>query len=199
MFEWFTDRARHVVMVRAEEEARMLSHDWIGTEHLLLGLVQEGDGVGVMVLESLGISLEAVREQVEEIIGRGDQVPRAGRLPFTPRARKILELTSHEAQEFGHNYIGTGHILLSLIREGDGVAGQVLAGLGADLETARQQVTELLPGDQGKDEPGAGHDAWRSGEADRGTRELLSEILGRLDSMESRLRVIERSQLPPEP
>ena len=137
MFERFTDRALRV-MVLAEEEARMHSHDWIGTEHILLGLIREGDGVAVTALESLGISLEAVRQQVEEIIGLNQKVPRAGRLPLTPRSKKVLELSSREARLLGHNYVGPGHMLLGLIRDGDGVAGQVLVGLGADLETARQ-------------------------------------------------------------
>ena len=198
MFERFTDRALRV-MVLAEEEARMHSHDWIGTEHILLGLIREGDGVAVTALESLGISLEAVRQQVEEIIGLDQKVPRAGRLPLTPRSKKVLELSSREARLLGHNYVGSGHMLLGLIRDGDGVAGQVLVGLGADLETARQQVTELLHGDQGEDEPGTGRAAQRSGNADRDQRELLSEILTRLDSIESRLWAIEQSQLPPAP
>jgi ATP-dependent Clp protease ATP-binding subunit ClpC len=198
MFERFTDRALRV-MVLAEEEARMHSHDWIGTEHILLGLIREGDGVAVTALESLGISLEAVRQQVEEIIGLDQKVPRAGRLPLTPRSKKVLELSSREARLLGHNYVGPGHMLLGLIRDGDGVAGQVLVGLGADLETARQQVTELLHGDQGEDEPGTGRAAQRSGNADRDQRELLSEVLTRLDSIESRLWAIEQSQLPPAP
>jgi ATP-dependent Clp protease ATP-binding subunit ClpC len=197
MFERFTDRARRV-MVLAEEQARIHSHDWIGTEHILLGLIQEGDGVAVKALESLGISLEAVRQQVEEIIGRGQQVPRAGRLPFTPRAKKVLELSSREALQLGHNYVGTEHILLGLIRDGDGVAGQVLAGLRADLTRVSQQVIELH-GDQGEDEPGTVRAARRSGKAGLEQRELLSEILSRLDSIESRLWAIEQSQLPPEP
>jgi Clp amino terminal domain, pathogenicity island component len=197
--ERLTDRARRVVVVLAEEEARMRGHDWIGTEHLLLGLIQDGNGSAIKALKSLGISLEAARQQVDEIIGTGQQVPRAGRLPFTPRSRKVLELSSDEAQLLGHDYVSTGHILLGLIRDSDGVAGQVLATLGADLTTARQQVTELLLGYRGGDEPGTGRAARRSGKAGRGRRKLLSEILGRLDSMESRLRAIEHRQLPPEP
>jgi hypothetical protein len=199
MFERFTDRARRVVVVLAEDEARMRSHDWIGTEHLLLGLIQDGNGIAINALESLGISLEAVRQQVDEIIGTGQQAPRAGRLPFTPRSRKVLELSSDEAGLLGHDYVSTGHLLLSLIRESDGVAGQVLANLGADLTTTRQQVTGLLHGYRGGDEPGTGRAARRSGKAGRGRRKLLSEILGRLDSMESRLRAIEHCRLPPEP
>lgn len=199
MLERFTDRARRVVVVLAEEEARMRGHDWIGTEHLLLGLIQDGNGVAIKALKSLGISPRAARRQVDEIIGAGQRAPRAGRLPFTPRSKKVLELSSDEACLLGHDYVSTGHILLSLIRDSDGVAGQVLATLGADLTTARPQVTELLHGYRGGDEPGTGRAARRSGKAGRGRRKLLSEILGRLDSMESRLRAIEHSQLPPEP
>jgi ATP-dependent Clp protease ATP-binding subunit ClpC len=198
LFERFTNRTLRV-MVLAEDEARTHSHDWIGTEHLLLGLIQEGSGVAVKALESLGISLGAVRQQVDEIIGTGQQVPRAGRLPFTPRAKKVLELSSREASVSGHNYIGTEHLLLALIRESDGVAGQVLTGLGANLSGVSQQVTELLHIEQGEDEPETVRAARRSGEAGRGTRELLSEVLDRLDSIESRLWVIEQCHLPPQP
>ena len=140
MFERFTDRARRVVVL-AQEEARMLNHNYIGTEHILLGLIHEGEGVAAKALESLGISLEAVRQQVEEIIGQGQQAP-SGHIPFTPRAKKVLELSLREAQQLGHNYIGTEHILLGLIREGDGVAAQVLVKLGADLNRVRQQVIQ---------------------------------------------------------
>jgi len=152
MFERFTDRARRVVVL-AQEEARMLNHNYIGTEHILLGLIHEGEGVAAKGLEALGISLEAVRSQVEEIIGQGQQAP-AGHIPFTPRAKKVLELSLREALQLGHNYIGTEHILLGLIREGEGVAAQVLVKLGADLNRVRQQVIQLLSGYQGK-EPAA--------------------------------------------
>jgi ATP-dependent Clp protease ATP-binding subunit ClpA len=144
MFERFTDRARRVVVL-AQEEARLLNHNYIGTEHILLGLAREGDGVAAKALESLEISLEAVRQQVEQIIGRGKQAP-SGHIPFTPRAKKVLELSLREAHHLGHNYIGTEHILLGLIREGEGVAAQVLVDLGADLNRVRQQVIELLAG-----------------------------------------------------
>jgi ATP-dependent Clp protease ATP-binding subunit ClpC len=149
MFERFTDRARRVVVL-AQEEARMLNHNYIGTEHILLGLIHEGEGVAAKALESLGISLEGVRNQVEEIIGQGQQAP-SGHIPFTPRAKKVLELSLREALQLGHNYIGTEHILLGLIREGEGVAAQVLVKLGADLNRVRQQVIQLLSGYQGKD------------------------------------------------
>ena len=154
MFERFTDRARRVVVL-AQEEARMLSHNYIGTEHILLGLIHEGDGIAAKALESLSISLEAVRAQVEEIIGQGQQAP-SGHIPFTPRAKKVLELSLREALQLGHNYIGTEHILLGLIREGEGVAAQVLQKLGADLNRVRQQVIQLLSGYQGKETQSAG-------------------------------------------
>ncbi len=153
MFERFTDRARRVVVL-AQEEARMLNHNYIGTEHILLGLIHEGEGVAAKALESLGISLEGVRSQVEEIIGQGQQAP-SGHIPFTPRAKKVLELSLREALQLGHNYIGTEHILLGLIREGEGVAAQVLVKLGADLNRVRQQVIQLLSGYQGKEGSGA--------------------------------------------
>jgi ATP-dependent Clp protease ATP-binding subunit ClpC len=155
MFERFTDRARRVVVL-AQEEARMLNHNYIGTEHILLGLIHEGEGVAAKALESLGISLEGVRQQVEEIIGQGQQAP-SGHIPFTPRAKKVLELSLREALQLGHNYIGTEHILLGLIREGEGVAAQVLVKLGADLNRVRQQVIQLLSGyQQGKEASGGG-------------------------------------------
>ena len=153
MFERFTDRARRVVVL-AQEEARLLHHNYIGTEHILLGLIHEGEGVAAKSLESLGISLEAVRNQVEEIIGQGGSSP-SGHIPFTPRAKKVLELSLREALQLGHNYIGTEHILLGLIREGEGVAAQVLVKLGADLSRVRQQVIQLLSGYGGPQGSGA--------------------------------------------
>ncbi|HEX6207452.1 MAG TPA: Clp protease N-terminal domain-containing protein, partial [Actinomycetota bacterium] len=149
MFERFTDRARRVVVL-AQEEARLLNHNYIGTEHILLGLIHEGEGVAAKALESLGISLEAVRQQVEDIIGQGQSAP-TGHIPFTPRAKKVLELSLREALQLGHNYIGTEHILLGLIREGEGVAAKVLQKLGADLNRVRQQVIQLLSGYTGKE------------------------------------------------
>ena len=163
MFERFTDRARRVVVL-AQEEARLLNHNYIGTEHILLGLIHEGEGVAAKALESLGISLEAVRAQVEEIIGHGGQAP-SGHIPFTPRAKKVLELSLREALQLGHNYIGTEHILLGLIREGEGVAAQVLVKLGADLRRVRQQVIQLLSGYAGTKES-AGRGAGAAGGAE---------------------------------
>jgi ATP-dependent Clp protease ATP-binding subunit ClpC len=142
MFERFTDRARRVVVL-AQEEARILNHNYIGTEHILLGLIHEGEGLAAQALENLDVSLSTVRSQVEAIIGRGQREP-TSHIPFTPRAKKVLELSLREALQLGHNYIGTEHILLGLLREEEGVAAQVLRKLGADLEAARQSVLELL-------------------------------------------------------
>jgi ATP-dependent Clp protease ATP-binding subunit ClpA len=153
MFERFTDRARRSLFL-SQEEARRLNHNYVGTEHLLLGLVSEGQGVAAKALESLGISLEAVRAQVEESIGQGQRAP-TGHIPFNPRAKKVLELSLREATQLGHNYIGTEHLLLGLLREGEGVAAQVLVKLGADLSRVRQQVIQLLGGYAGGKEAGA--------------------------------------------
>jgi ATP-dependent Clp protease ATP-binding subunit ClpA len=150
MFERFTDRARRVVVL-AQEEARLLDHDYIGTEHILLGLVHESEGVAATALKELGVSLATVRSEVEAIIGRGQAAP-TGHIPFTPRAKKVLELSLREALELGHHYIGTEHILLGIIREGEGVAAQVLEKLGAKLDLVRQQVIQLLEGSSGKGE-----------------------------------------------
>ena len=149
MFERFTDRARRVVVL-AQDEAKLLNHNYIGTEHLLLGLIHEGEGVAAKALEQMGISLEAVREEVEEVIGHG-QTPPTGHVPFTPRAKKVLELSLREALQMNHSYIGTEHILLGLVREGEGVAASVLIKLGADLNRVRNTVLQLLSGYQGKE------------------------------------------------
>jgi hypothetical protein len=144
VFERFTDRARRV-LVLAQEEARLLNHNFIGTEHLLLGLIHEGEGVAAKALEVLGLGLDQVREKVEEAVGAADSTATASP-PFTPRAKYVLELSLREALQLNHNYIGTEHLLLGLVREGKGVAAQVLASLGADLSTVRRQVIEMLPG-----------------------------------------------------
>ena len=185
MVERFTDRARRVVVL-AQEEARMLDHNYIGTEHILLGLIGEGEGVAAKALESLGISLEAVRQEVEEIIGRGQQAP-PGHIAFTPRAKKVLELALREAQQLGHNYVGTEHILLGLIREGEGVAAQVLVKLGADLERVRQQVIQLLHGHQGKQPVDDGR---RRGK--RARARLMDDALARIEALDRRLAAMER-------
>jgi len=183
MLERFTDQARRVVRL-AEEEARRLDHNYIGTEHILLGLIREGDGVAAKALESLEISLQAVREQVEEIIGQGQQVP-SEVIPFTPRAKKVLELSLRESLQLGHDYIGTEHILLGLIREGNGVAAQVLVKLGAELNRVRQRVIQLLHGHQGKEPISAGTAAARE-------HGLPSGVQARLDAVEGRLAAVEQ-------
>jgi ATP-dependent Clp protease ATP-binding subunit ClpA len=149
MLERFTDRARRAVALAAEE-ARMLNHNYLGTEHLLLGLIREGDGVAAQALELLGISLQAVRQEVEAIISRGEHVP-SEVIPFTPRSKKVLDLSLRESLQLGHDYIGTEHILLGLIREGDGVAAQVLVKLGANPSRVRQQVIQLIDGQQSRE------------------------------------------------
>ncbi|MCL1593452.1 MAG: ATP-dependent Clp protease ATP-binding subunit [Actinomycetia bacterium] len=166
MFERFTDRARRVVVL-AQEEARLLNHNYIGTEHILLGLIHEGEGVAARALESMDINLESVRNQVVEIIGQGSQAP-SGHIPFTPRAKKVLELSLREALQLGHNYIGTEHILLGLIREGEGVAAQVLVKLGAELTKVRQTVIQLLSGVQGEEGSGSGSHPGGSSGGSRG-------------------------------
>ena len=199
MFERFTDRARRVVVL-AQEEARLLNHNYIGTEHILLGLIHEGEGVAAKALESLGISLEKVRQQVEEIIGAG-QSPPSGHIPFTPRAKKVLELSLREALQLGHNYIGTEHILLGLIREGEGVAAQVLVKLGADLGRVRQQVIQLLNGYSGAKEPsGGGETPQGSLVLDQFGRNLtqlarengLDPVIGREKEIERVMQVLSR-------
>lgn len=150
MFERFTTRARRVVVL-AQEEARLLQHNYIGTEHLLLGLLGETDGIAARALAGLGMSLEGTRQEITAIVGTGSATP-SGHMPFTPRAKKVLELAFREARALGHDYIGTEHILLGLIREGDGVAAQVLVRLGADLNRAREQVIQLLQEGQGDDD-----------------------------------------------
>ena len=195
MFERFTDRARRVAVL-AQEEARMLRHDHIGTEHILLGLIREGNGVAAKALESLGISLEAVRQQVGGITGQGQQAP-SGHIPFTPRAKKVLELSLREALQLGHNYIGTEHILLGLLREGEGVAAQVLVKLGADPSRVRQQVIQLLAGSPGKEPAAAGAPSGTAPSAsvilDQFGRNLTAAAReGKLDPVIGREKEIER-------
>ena len=144
MFERFTERARQVVVL-AQDEARALKHNYIGTEHILLGLLREEEGLAARVLESLDITVEEVRAQVARIVGQGDEVT-TGQIPFTPRAKKVLELALRESRALGHQYIGTEHILLGLVRENDGVAARILLDLGVDAETVREAVGRLLLG-----------------------------------------------------
>jgi ATP-dependent Clp protease ATP-binding subunit ClpC len=181
MFQRFTDRARRVVVL-AQHEARTLDHDYIGTEHILLGLIDEGQGVAITALTSMGISLEEMRQAVRDTIGRGARPPESGHIPFTPQAKKVLELSLRESMQLGHEYIGTEHILLALIREGGGAA-QLLARAGVDLDRARQQVVELLSGHR---EAGLAT-APPPAAADELTGRLIS-IVKRLDAIERRLR-----------
>jgi ATP-dependent Clp protease ATP-binding subunit ClpC len=176
MFERFTDRARRVI-VDAQNEARSLGHNYIGPEHLLLGLIHEGDGVGAKALEAMQISTDTVRGRIEEITGRGQAPPTTGHIPFTPLAKKVLELSLREALQLGHNYIGTEHILLGLIREGDGAAAQVLVGLGVELDRTRQLVIQILTGRRGEETASA----------------VAEDLRDRLAAMAARLTVIERT------
>ncbi|HEX6233602.1 MAG TPA: Clp protease N-terminal domain-containing protein [Jiangellaceae bacterium] len=203
MFERLTNRARRVVVL-AQEEARVLNHNYIGTEHILLGLIHDGEGAAAKALHSMGISLEAVRHQVEEIIGRGQQAP-SGHIPFTPRAKKVLELSSREAKKLGHEHIGTGHLLLGLIRERKGVAAQALVQFGADLSTVRQQVIQQLSTygdyedvsaaeqelvDEELELPGGElteHAALVTTDQIEEIRDLLSDIVARLERIEQHL------------
>jgi ATP-dependent Clp protease ATP-binding subunit ClpC len=199
VFERFTDRARRVVVL-AQEEARFLNHNYIGTEHILLGLLNEGEGIAAQALESLDIDLASVRDEVVKIIGQGQQSP-SGHIPFTPRAKKVLELSLREALQLGHNYIGTEHILLGLIREGEGVAAQVLQQLGAELQKVRQTVIQLLSGPGGSEEQqpktagAGGRESSSSGSTvlDQFGRNLTQSAReGSLDPVIGRLREIER-------
>jgi len=185
MFERFTERARRVVVL-AQEEARQLNHSYIGTEHLLLGLMRDGGSDAAQALQQLEISQDAVREQVIEIIGRGQRAP-SGHIPFTPRAKKVLELSLREALQLNHDYIGTEHILLGLVREGEGVAAQVLVKLGGSLSRVRDKVIELAPPGTGE-----GHElASQFGRPSlRGGR--LDELVRRLEAIDDRLGAIER-------
>lgn len=193
MFERFTGRAWRA-MALAQDEARALGHDRVGTGHILLGLTGEGAGAAARTLDSLGISLQAAREQVTQLMGRGQQ-PLPAQIPLTSRATVVLHLALREAMHLGHLYIGTEHLLLGLVREaggaggreGDGVAARALAGLGTDPDQVRQQVIRLLHGYPGKT-PGL---AARSGKTVRGTGELLSQLLDRVSSMDSRLSALE--------
>ena len=209
MFERFTDRARRVVVL-AQEEARMLNHNYIGTEHLLLGLIHEGEGIGARALESLGVTLNAVREQVQDIVGPGPQAPN-GHIPFTPRAKKVLELSMREAIQLNHGYIGTEHILLGMVRANEGVANQVLVKLGAEPAAVRQAVMDLIsgyPGNNSGEKETAGVGAGNSREGtpagstilDQFGRNLtaaaregeLDPVIGRHHEMERVMQVLSR-------
>ena len=191
MFERFTDRARRVV-VQAQDEARRLDHDYIGSEHLLLGLIKDGEGVAAVALSELGINLDVVRQKVEEAIGRGEAPP-SGHIPFTPQAKKVLELSLREALQIGHSYIGTEHLLLALMREGEGVGAQVLTALGADLGATRRKVIQLLHGyHSGEVISGA----WLRGPGRPSEiSDKLDAITRRLSSIEIRLGIEEPAEL----
>ena len=194
MFGRFTDEARRVLVV-AQEEARTLNHNRIGTEHLLLGLVQEREGIAAEALESLGISLDAVREQVGKITGQVGDAPAASHNQYTLRAKKALDLSLREALQLGHHHIGTEHILLGLLREGEGPAAQVLVELGAELSGVRQQVLRLLEDPQGEPEPKAAPGPGLANPS-QGTHSadsrMLAEILSRMEAMDSRLSAVEQ-------
>ena len=193
MFERFNDEARRVI-VQAQEEARLLNHNYIGTEHILLGIAREGGGVAGEALTALDVSLDAIRQQVKEIIGTGLNA-RSGHIPFTPRAKKALELSLRAALQFGHNYIGAEHILLGLIREGDGVAAQVLVRLGKDLNQVRRQVIQLMNQARASADPAEPETMLRAGSAGlRGARsaERDAEVIPVLADILRRLTVIER-------
>ena len=196
MFERFTDRARRVVVL-AQEEARMLSHGYIGTEHLLLGLIHEGGGASGAALESLSITLDDARAQVVAIVPRG-QEPLSGHIPFTPRAKKILELSLREALDLGHSSIGPEHILLGIVREGQGVANQVLATLGANGTWVRAEVMRFIQ--QGEAEAEAQAEAEEEEQVVRlppdvrlvGSPAQLARVMRRLDQIDGRLAAIEQ-------
>ena len=203
MFERFTDRARRVIVL-AQEEARTLKHKYLGTEHILLGLIREGEGVAAKALEALEISLDDVRVQVIDIIGEGNEAP-SGHIPFTPRAKKVLEYALREGLQLGHSYIGTEHLLLGLLREQDGVAAKVLVKLGADLPRVRQQVNQLMSGYQGKESVGAGagpREGQKAGSTilDQFGRNLthaarerkLDPVIGRMNETERVMQILSR-------
>jgi ATP-dependent Clp protease ATP-binding subunit ClpC len=190
MFERFTDQARRAVVL-AQEEARMLNHDYIGTEHILLGLIDEGDGVAAQALKRMDITEQAVHQQVEETVGRGQRPARAGHIPFTREAKSVLQLSLRAALQLGDNYIDTGHILLGLTREKQSPAAQLLVHLGADPVRVHRQVIELLHGDEGERERETVRGTERPAAGGRGNRRLLSELLARSDSLESRLSALE--------
>jgi ATP-dependent Clp protease ATP-binding subunit ClpA len=202
MFERFTDRARRVVVL-AQEEARMLNHNYVGPEHVLLGLIHEGQGVAARALTELGLGLDDVRQQVEELIGRGEQAP-SGHIPFTPRAKRVLELSLREALQLGHNYIGTEHMLLGILREGENVAAQALVRMGADLNRVRPEVIRLVAPaaeaeaislGEGRNPPGESRNPHVESRMERIAVSydfLLTELRHSLATMADRLTAIER-------
>ena len=188
MFERFTDRARRVVVL-AQEEARMLDHNYIGTEHILLGLIHEGEGVAAKALRALDVDLDTLRREVEALVGRGQQ-PQRGHIPFTPQAKKALELALRESVHLGHDYIGTEHLLLGLVREGEGPAAQVLEQRGIELNTVRQEVIRQLHGHQGR-EGRRRRMAWARSVVEGREGATLEEISRQLRVLGARLTAIE--------
>ena len=193
MFNRFTERARKVIIL-AKEEARRFNHDYIGTEHILLGLIREGEGVAAAVLQKMGVSLENIRLEIEKLVQPGPTTQIIGDIPFTPRAKKALELSAEEARSLGHNYIGTEHLLLGLIREGEGIAYQVLLNLGLDLNTVRNEVMELL----GSALPGMGSGSTQQAKTKTPALDAFGRDLtalareNKLDPVIDRLQEIER-------
>ena len=204
MFERFTERARQVVVL-AQDEARALKHNYIGTEHILLGLLREEEGLAARVLEQLDITVEEVRAQVARIVGQGDEVT-TGQIPFTPRAKKVLELALREALSLGHNYIGTEHILLGLVRENEGVAARILLDFDADAEKIRNEIIRMLSGpgrrQSGSGTPAAGEKAKSSKLLDQFGRNLtkaatdgkLDPVVGRQNEIERVMQILSRRQ-----
>ncbi len=195
MFERFTDRARRVVVL-AQEEARLLNHNYIGTEHLLLGLLREEEGIAAKALQALDISLDVVRNNVEDIIGVGRSAP-GSHIPFTPRAKKVLEMSLREALVLGHNHIGTEHLLLGLIREGEGVAAQVLVGLGAELQAVRKTVVELVAGSSEEIISDAPVPGGPSDEIIRSLQDENARLRAEVDRLREALRRLGEDEDPP--
>ncbi|MBN1526782.1 MAG: AAA family ATPase, partial [Candidatus Omnitrophica bacterium] len=199
MFNRFTERARKVILL-AKEEAKRFNHDYIGTEHILLGLVREGEGVAAAVLASFGLSSDKIRLEVEKLVQPGPSTTISGDLPFTPKAKKVIELAMEEARALGHNYIGTEHLLLGLIREGEGVASQVLMNLGLELERVREEVMNLLGSEIPGYEPGQKAAAAKTPALDAFGRDLtklahdgkLDPVIGRKDEIERVVQILSR-------
>jgi dihydroneopterin aldolase len=192
MFERFTERARKVVVL-AQEEARRFGHGYIGTEHLLLGLLREDEGVAARALKRLNVTLRGAREQLESIVGYGEEDAGA-QAPFTPRSKKVLELALREAMQLGHNYIGTEHILLGLARESEGVASQMLSSMGVTADGVREQVIRMLGGEQPRRERGLGARLLGGG---RAARAKPQNFRGRMD-FEVQARSVDRTRQSPQ-
>ncbi|MCK4961360.1 MAG: NDP-hexose 4-ketoreductase, partial [Anaerolineales bacterium] len=202
MFNRFTERARKVIIL-AKEEAKRFNHDYIGTEHILLGLIREGEGVASAVLQNMGLSLDKIRLEIEKLVQPGPATVVSGDIPFTPRAKRVVELSMEEARGLGHNYIGTEHLLLGLLREGEGMAAQVLLGLGLDLDKVRNEVLELLgqgiPGQQAQAGPGTkvksktpALDAFGRDLTALAREDKLDPVVGRTNEIERVIQILSR-------